>query len=357
MDLQKFNIIIRSDSPVVNAEQKLIVKDVTMMRQDVPMNYIYYPFEVMKKSASKDAAYQWDGLPLFLPQHPAHNVTADMLRLMRFGRINNVRADDEAKSLVADLEFNKKKLRFEFPDILERIENGEPINASVGIYLDAIYEEGEIDGKDYYFRVTEIQKPDHYAILTSQLGACSTDDGCGVNINEEANMTDKLKTTLVGAVETTVDMKMSGLIDKLLDGLKDANVQNAETQTKLENSGCFGKLNSRLDEVVGAIDNIGTKVEAMNVDNKTSDITNELSANKASVLKLNESINSLDESIIKYNKTIESLIAKVNDQSEEINALRQDVSLIANTKTKLVVGEQVEEKKENKHGYKVVEVK
>ena len=356
MDLQKFNIIIRSDSPVVNAEQKLIVKDVTMMRQDVPMNYIYYPFEVMKKSASKDAAYQWDGLPLFLPQHPAHNVTADMLRLMRFGRINNVRADDEAKSLVADLEFNKKKLKFEFPDVLERIENGKPINASVGIYLDAVYEEGEIDGKYYYFRVTEIQKPDHYAILTSQLGACSTDDGCGI-INEEGSMTSDLKTTLVAAVDTTVDVKMSDFVDRLLEGLKDINVQNEEAQTKVKSNSCFDKLNSRLDEVAVAIDNLGTKLEATSVDNKTSDITNELSSNKASVLKLNESINSLNASIVKYNETIEGLIAKVNDQSEEIGALRKDVALIANTKTKLVVGEQVEGKKENKHGYKIVEVK
>lgn len=62
---------------------------------------------------------------------------------------------------------------------VDRIENGETIDISVGVYHDSIVIEGKTpDGKEYGAIWTEIFG-DHLALLPASEGACSQEIGCG----------------------------------------------------------------------------------------------------------------------------------------------------------------------------------
>jgi len=65
------------------------------------------------------------------------------------------------------------------PEIMPRLEKGEPIELSTGLFTDNEARSGSWNGKGYT-HVARNYRPDHLAILPDQKGACSLDDGCGV---------------------------------------------------------------------------------------------------------------------------------------------------------------------------------
>jgi len=65
------------------------------------------------------------------------------------------------------------------PEIYPRLEKGEPIELSTGLFTDNEARSGSYNGKGFT-HVARNYRPDHLAILPDQKGACSLDDGCGV---------------------------------------------------------------------------------------------------------------------------------------------------------------------------------
>lgn len=68
------------------------------------------------------------------------------------------------------------------PDVLEKIEKGEVIEVSTGLYTENEEKEGTHNGKKYK-AIAKNFVPDHLAILPTGKGACSTADGAGLNAN------------------------------------------------------------------------------------------------------------------------------------------------------------------------------
>lgn len=70
--------------------------------------------------------------------------------------------------------------------ILPRLQSGKPIEISTGLDLDKeAAPEGAAHNGQGYYAVARNFRPDHLAILPDAKGACSNQDGCGVNVNEE----------------------------------------------------------------------------------------------------------------------------------------------------------------------------
>jgi len=69
------------------------------------------------------------------------------------------------------------------PDLYDKMKHGQPIEISTGYFAPGVtYDHGKHNGKDYQGIHKNIH-PDHIAILTNQIGACSLMDGCGLNRN------------------------------------------------------------------------------------------------------------------------------------------------------------------------------
>jgi len=101
------------------------------------------------------------------------------------GRFHNTTPDAEGRRLAG--EFWLDKVAFlatdEGADLYAKMLKGQPIEVSTGYFApQTIMEHGKFNGTDYVGTHKGIH-PDHIAILTNELGACSLMDGCGMNRN------------------------------------------------------------------------------------------------------------------------------------------------------------------------------
>jgi hypothetical protein len=129
----------------------------------------------------------WNGIPVVI-DHPADegmNISAnrpDVIDSVAVGRIYNTSV--EGKKLKGEAWLEEEKLAEVAPEILQKVESREPIEVSVGIFSDIEENEGIFNNKKYIGIAKNI-RPDHLAILTEMVGACSIADGCGLNVNKE----------------------------------------------------------------------------------------------------------------------------------------------------------------------------
>lgn len=117
--------------------------------------------------------------------HPTRNglpVSArdpDVLETSEVGRVFRSRFNGKLR---AEAWFDAEATRRVDNRVLDRLEAGEPIELSTGLYVEQIPEEGVHNGRAYA-HVAVNYVPDHLAILPDQVGACSIADGCGVLVN------------------------------------------------------------------------------------------------------------------------------------------------------------------------------
>lgn len=108
---------------------------------------------------------------------------------------------------------------------------GNVIENSLGWFQDTEYTTGELDGQPYA-QVARNLVHDHLAILPDEIGACSVNDGCGINRNsqEGGDMEPDNKDTKPNQQLDGVFAEFKGVLDQILsyvDGSKSMNV-NAE---------------------------------------------------------------------------------------------------------------------------------
>jgi hypothetical protein len=67
--------------------------------------------------------------------------------------------------------------------IIPRLERGEQLEVSTGLFLRKVPDQGVHNGVAYTF-VARNYRPDHLAILPDGKGACALEHGCGLNVNQ-----------------------------------------------------------------------------------------------------------------------------------------------------------------------------
>lgn len=136
-------------------------------------------------------AEAWNGspLPISHPKKDGELVSANSPRVLEsnnVGRAFNMHFEDN--KLKGEIWVNIKKAQALSPQVLSTIRNQEPLEISTSFYSDDDGIPGEWHGEKYNASIINI-RPDHIALLPTEIGACSWEDGCGVraNIAKEKN--------------------------------------------------------------------------------------------------------------------------------------------------------------------------
>jgi hypothetical protein len=147
---------------------------------------LYYPFSEISQGAS-----QWDDTPL-VAYHPTDNQGnhisgrhPSVLDSKKVGRVYNTVASNG--KLKAEGWFDVERTRSVDPRILDSLESGRPMELSTGLFTrNERARPGSIDsrGREYDY-IARGHVADHVAVLPDQRGACSIDDGCGINVNRD----------------------------------------------------------------------------------------------------------------------------------------------------------------------------
>lgn len=133
----------------------------------------------------------WNGIPVVI-DHPEDeeggSISANSPTVIdnrSVGKVYNTKV--EGTRLVAEVWLDEDKLNNISPDILEDITNNKLVEVSVGVFSDEEIVEGDWNG-EHYTSIAHNYRPDHLAILTECVGACSCADGCGLRVNTERQL-------------------------------------------------------------------------------------------------------------------------------------------------------------------------
>ncbi len=161
-----------------------LVSNVRMLREGVlngSRGALFYPIEEISDSVSA-----WNSMPIVV-DHPKRGekfISArdpKVLNKVGVGFVFNCR--QTADSLDGEAWIDLEKLREVDPELARQVEVGEAVEVSTGLQTDNFDESGVFNGKNYT-QVAKNYRPDHLALLPGEQGACSIDDGCGLNVNK-----------------------------------------------------------------------------------------------------------------------------------------------------------------------------
>lgn len=152
---------------------------------------LYPPDEVQRHTPA------WNDIPIVLG-HPVNesgaNISARSPGVLDKDGLGVVKRNTYNDKQQAEGWFNVKRLaavdnRLQSegkPGLKDRILRGEKIEISTGLFTENETEHGEYNGRAYT-AIARNYKPDHLAVLVDTPGACSVNDGCGVNNQMVAN--------------------------------------------------------------------------------------------------------------------------------------------------------------------------
>lgn len=145
---------------------------------------LYYPHDELSKDSQA-----WNGMPLVVG-HPVDNEgnpvsarTPQILNDKGIGFLFNSTVNGELK---AEGWFDEQKLQSLDKRILNSLIQGKPLEVSTGLFTEntPAQQGATFNGQPYDY-IARNYKPDHLAILPDEKGACSNEDGCGVNVTNE----------------------------------------------------------------------------------------------------------------------------------------------------------------------------
>jgi hypothetical protein len=150
----------------------------------------------------------WDGRPVVM-NHPyvdGDYVSANSPAVLSdwgFGHIFAARVEDDKLKVEAWIDIDRANEQGgEFASTLTRLQNKEPVEVSVGAFIEQMETSGVYHGKDYGAVWVNVV-PDHLALLSDGVkGACSIADGCGaprVNTSGSEDMSVKSTATTTSA--------------------------------------------------------------------------------------------------------------------------------------------------------------
>lgn len=162
---------------VGNVEHMVI--PVIAIREGV-LNGVFYP-----EAAISNLAEQWNGVPVPVshPKDASGNFvtanSADAESNHNIGNFFNAKFETKTKALKGELWINiEKATLLGHKELLDRLDKGENVDVSTGLWTNAEPAEGNYRGKPYS-SISNSFAADHLAILPNEKGACSVADGCG----------------------------------------------------------------------------------------------------------------------------------------------------------------------------------
>lgn len=250
----------------------------------------------------------WNGIPVVI-DHPEDTegtpISANdpaVIDSRTVGRVYNTNVD--GSKLRAEAWLDEDKLNSIAPEILEDIINNKLIEVSVGVFSEELEEEGNWNGEDYK-AVAYNYRPDHLAILTEFVGACSCQDGCGIRTNKDNTMEITINGDFKGR-DLILALNKQGIVPKTIGNNAEAGyrekmdaVYSALRTLETDKSYCY--LEEMYDSYLifaknaagenkmykqdysyesGKIELVGNPVE---VHRKVEYVTNNLSTNKKEV--------------------------------------------------------------------------
>jgi len=199
----------------------------------------FVPFDEIKKTAPL-----WNGAPIVLG-HAMSGRDKDEIDQRFVGTVFEVQPQEQNKTLNANLYFDIERLQstsitdflgtHNGNEILQKLEAGEMVELSTGYPAQRDQTQGTYNGKQY----TNIQRnimPDHLGVFSSVKGACSINDGCGVNrLNAEGEIIESTEDTDMKDNADPVMthwQKFTNAVEHWLDGTDTNNTEPGGTMSQ-----------------------------------------------------------------------------------------------------------------------------
>lgn len=186
----------------------------------------YYPEDVVTVNHRA-----WNYMPIVVPEHPKVDgkfVSArspEIIDKYGVGFVFNSTGDGK---LAAEAWFDVELTRERSLATHDRLAANKSIELSTGLEPTVIKQSGEFNGVKYDWTVTNIG-PDHLAVLPEGEGACSRKHGCGVLVNEDRSLLQKL----IDLISNNKQEKETTTVAKLNDADRAKLVENL-----VANCGC-----------------------------------------------------------------------------------------------------------------------
>lgn len=132
--------------------------------------------------------HDWNGVPISINHPKDGSAKVPNADVPIVGSFYHAEIDPEGKRLVGEFWLDESALRKtdEGKKIIKVIENNQLLEVSTGYFASAEMIPGTFDNQVYVGIHRDIH-PDHVALLPNATGACSIDDGCGLNRNQDIN--------------------------------------------------------------------------------------------------------------------------------------------------------------------------
>lgn len=144
---------------------------------------LYYPTTELKRDPQI-----WDGIPITI-EHPVSNdgtpISARVAGVKHFGTVLNTEFLDGKLRAEAWFDVAALEADAEGRLILEALRANKTLELSTGLYTRNENKSGTDDQGRSYDAIARDYRPDHLAILLKEKGACSLNDGCGLNVTNK----------------------------------------------------------------------------------------------------------------------------------------------------------------------------
>lgn len=208
MTTKRLNVLLSFRQPKSAYEEKTFdgrtyrVCPVTLMKEGVwrcSEGSVLYTAEEMMLFCEA-----WNNKPI-VKDHPQDSEgnfiladSIDVLENQKIGFLLNTRVEGKAQK--ADAWIDVEKAKTVWPDLLDAIDKGDPIEVSTGLVATCEIESGRYAGKRYEYVARE-HRPDHLAVLSKTKGACSVADGAGLLVAQSFEADDISPALMEIAVE------------------------------------------------------------------------------------------------------------------------------------------------------------
>jgi hypothetical protein len=164
---------------------------------------LYRPEDVSRDPAA------WNHMPIVAghPEQDGRHVSArdpDVLEKYEIGRVYRARANGK---LTGEAWIDVAAARRLAPRVLAALAAGTPVEVSTGLYTDPEpAPAGAAHNGVSYTHVARDLRPDHLAVLLDSVGACSIQDGCGLNVHargESMTLLERFISWLTGHARVT----------------------------------------------------------------------------------------------------------------------------------------------------------
>jgi hypothetical protein len=177
------NYSIRNE---VHQNKDYLVVPVVMLVEGVHKSINSGPVLHLTEEFSK-LPQAWDGIPVTV-NHPQGNdgdyISANTPQIIddeTIGIIYNTNIENG--KLKAEAWIEKEKTEKLYPELLNTILNGKPLEVSTGSFTEYEDSQGQQAGESYE-AIARNYTPNHLALLPNAIGACSWSDGCGIRPNK-----------------------------------------------------------------------------------------------------------------------------------------------------------------------------